>query len=177
MFLEKSFLGEINADGWEWNQCIDLSWEGVKNKVLPKMINYERNESLLQGVPYIKFLDMAVVFYIPLNIGEGGIRSITVKNEHTDLWKVDIGDILMCAKKNAVYFLPESVYYMDDLIIQLVTEDKNKTDCFDDMLEHIGRNQNNRMLVLSNQKNIFGASCLIYDGVLQRIAESMDSDL
>lgn len=177
MVSEKCFVGEVNADKWEWSAYVDLSWEGVKNRILPKIVNFERNESLLYGVPHIKYLDLAVIFYIPLSIGEGCVKSIAVKNEHICLWNVDINDILMNAKKNAVCYLPESVCFMDDLIVQMLNESKNKSFVFDDMLEYIGKNQHNRILVLSNQVNIFGASCMIYDGVLQRIADSMESDL
>ena len=40
-----------------------LDYEKMKEKVVYKVIGYERNKELLSKIPHILFLDMALVFY------------------------------------------------------------------------------------------------------------------
>ena len=39
-------------------------WEKVKDKVVYRLINRERNKKLLKQVPYEEILDLAMVFYV-----------------------------------------------------------------------------------------------------------------
>lgn len=45
-----------------------LKWERIKDKVVMKVINYEYNRELLKQVPHYKYLDLAVVYYLIMDV-------------------------------------------------------------------------------------------------------------
>ena len=61
---------------------IDISFftefKQLKDRIIFKLINYERNKELLSKVPHIRYLDLAIVFYLLLETTEkGGIPFAT----------------------------------------------------------------------------------------------------
>lgn len=62
-----------------FNADIDLrdiaDFEKVKTMIHYKLINYEMNKELLNKVPYLKFLDLAIVFYIMVS-EDGKVRQL-----------------------------------------------------------------------------------------------------
>ena len=41
----------------------DMSWEKMKRRVFPRVLNYVRNKEFLENVPYMKYMDFAVCFF------------------------------------------------------------------------------------------------------------------
>ena len=39
-------------------------FDNVSDRICYKLINYEANKSLLESMPYIPYLDLAIVFYL-----------------------------------------------------------------------------------------------------------------
>lgn len=95
-----------------------LDFEAVKDLICCRLINRERNISRLEKMPHRDFLDLAVIYYIPVKIGgrEGGQASITVLNEHSAHWTVD-GDTLHArAVANTERLFPAVLQSIDDII-------------------------------------------------------------
>ena len=57
-----------------------MDFENVKDRVCFKLINKDRNAELLSDMPYIEFLDLAVIFYVLVSEDEMGTGSITIHN-------------------------------------------------------------------------------------------------
>lgn len=57
-----------------------LDYEKMKEKVVYKVIGYERNKELLSKIPHILFLDMALVFYCHAPQKELGCATILIYN-------------------------------------------------------------------------------------------------
>ena len=65
-----------------------LKFDNIKNEIFCKIIGRGRNEKLLAEVPYIPYLDLAVVFYYVLENEMFGSGSILIRQEHLDFWEV-----------------------------------------------------------------------------------------
>ncbi|SUY48789.1 Uncharacterised protein [Lacrimispora sphenoides] len=59
-----------------------LDFSNVRDKVAFKLIQSEKNKELLKDVLYIKFLDLAVVFYLVLDEHKGGQMTALIHNSH-----------------------------------------------------------------------------------------------
>lgn len=79
-----------------------LDYEGIKENLRAKLINYELNREFLKEVPHRRFLDMAIVAYISLEMEEEieGNATITVKNNLQQNWKVDTEELIDTALEN-----------------------------------------------------------------------------
>ncbi len=55
-----------------------MSYECVQDKICYKLINKAKNEALLQDVPYVPFMDLAVVFYITVGEFKDALGTILI---------------------------------------------------------------------------------------------------
>ena len=79
-----------------------LDYESIKENLRAKLINYELNRDFLKEIPHRRFLDLAIVAYISLEMEEEieGNATITVKNNLQQTWKVDTEELIDNALEN-----------------------------------------------------------------------------
>ena len=79
-----------------------LDYESIKEDLRAKLINYELNRDFLKEVPHRRFLALAIVAYIALEMEEEieGNATITVKNNLQQTWKVDKEEMIDTALEN-----------------------------------------------------------------------------
>ena len=77
-----------------------LKFDNIKNEIFCKIIGRGRNEKLLAEVPYIPYLDLAVVFYYVLENEMFGSGSILIRQEHLDFWEVTKEELWEYAREN-----------------------------------------------------------------------------
>ena len=78
------------------------NWEKMKDKIFPRVINYEMNKEKLEYTPHVRFLDMAVVFFFQSNelfpeLGEG---TIMVHDGIREAWEVSVEKLMKYSMKN-----------------------------------------------------------------------------
>ena len=64
-------------------------YEIVRDRIEMKIIGRERNKEFLEGVPYVPYLDLAIVFYVRVENEFMGNGSILVKEGMKDAWGID----------------------------------------------------------------------------------------
>lgn len=138
--------------------------ERVRPTVAYRLINYEKNRELLQEIPHLPFLDLAVIFYSLLTDTPVGHATVLIRNSHLELWGKNTSWLYEAAKENTEKLLPKRLVSMENMIYEL-SEGKQEP-------EYAGV----PMYVLTNSRKSFGAACLLYDGVLgecfRRLEES-----
>lgn len=144
------------------------SYGAVKDRICYRLVGRKGNEALLDEVPHVGFLDMAICFYYAYQgeaLGEG---SILIHNSHVEMWKVSAADLLAVARENTPRIFPWECSGMMDILNGLVGAEKDSNGLgAEDGMEKSG--QAFPMKVLSNEKKIFGAACILYPGVLEEI--------
>ncbi len=160
-------------------------FEKVRGKLSVKLINYELNQALLQDVPHIHFLDLAVVCHcIVVNdlIGNG---SILIHENHMKLWKVDKRKMFEEALSNAQHIEPAQLKNMTEMLQEMYQESESGKEiekvtvstnrCITRQLEEVAvqeGTQEIQMYVLTNRNRYHGAAVILYEGLLTKIAES-----
>ena len=135
--------------------------ERVRPTVAYRLINYEKNRELLQEIPHLPFLDLAVIFYSLLTDTPVGHATVLIRNSHLELWGKNTSWLYEAAKENTEKLLPKRLVSMEDMIYEL-SEGKQEP-------EYAGV----PMYVLTNSRKSFGAACLLYDGeCFRRLEES-----
>lgn len=164
-----------------------LDYTNMKKKVVYKVIGYESNKELLLQVPYIPFLDMAIVFYCHVPRQELGSATILIYNSHLKLWNITKEKLYQDAKRNIQRILPPRLLSIEEMMREIFAQDlrqkhKKENEIEEDWREATaermlysltGGSQKSSMYVLGNQRKLFGAAVILYDGVLERIAETI----
>lgn len=99
----------------------------VKDKIIPRLVNYEANKDMLQSSPHIVIADLAVYFVIDLTI-DGRRGSITIGNQLASMWGVDAEQLYDLAVKNMESREMCKYMKMNNVLEQL---DDTITDMFD----------------------------------------------
>ena len=149
-------------------ESLDLSdlveWEKAKDKILYRLVDFDSNADFLKHHPYVRFNDLAIIFYILMNVDEKGMASIVITNEICSTWNTTVENLYKVAKENTPRKLQFEFLPMNQIIIDLFPEAE-----MSDM-------EDNRMYVLSNTHRNFGAIAILYDGVLEYIHQTIGKD-
>lgn len=139
-------------------------FEKVKNNIVYKLVNYEKNEELLKQVPHRKVMNLAMVYSCIVNDSEFGNASIMIRNEHVELWNISESELNVIAEKNTPVMLPARFERMSQILKQHY--DDPLIDTFD--LD---------IYILTNTKNLNGAACMLYPHLLGVLAEKLSANL
>lgn len=157
------------------------NYEKVKKKVAYKVINYEKNEEMLFHIPYVRFLDLAIVFFIMVSCQkDSGIKNAAfpIRKEHLKTWEVTVEDIYKDALYNTPDLFPPIISPMGNLLAELICKElegdafeKTDDNYMQSELERLQKEYDSGVYVLTNTKNVNGASCMLYKNVIKEFAE------
>ena len=88
---------------------LSLDYADCQEKIVMRLISFEKNKKMLEETPYIPFLDMAVVFYFLADNDQNGIASIRITNEIMNDWKTDVKELYTLASDNSKRIFEEKV--------------------------------------------------------------------
>ena len=140
----------------------------VKNRIIFKLVNYDRNRELLRNVPHIRYLDLAIIFNCYINSTEDGCATILIHHHHLSFWNIQADELYRIALKNTPELLQYQLQNMSDVIRNLFFKDQP--------LPPIDSVPELPMYVLSNITKLNGSGCILYEDLLSDIAEILNSD-
>lgn len=145
------------------------SFEKVKDRICYRLAGRKGNESLLQDVPYIEFLDLVICFYYAYQGEQLGEGSILIHNSHVEMWGTCTAELLGLAQKNTPRLFPWVCGSLRDIMNGMPgpegsgrEAEEESEGSFWDVVP---------MKVLTNEKRTQGAVCMLYPDVLAGIAE------
>jgi hypothetical protein len=147
-------------------------FEKVKNKVVFSLVNYGMNKEQLESMPYVPYLDLAILFYVLLDRTENGERTAVITNKELAAWGTTKEELLRLARQNTPRLYMAEVNSLNDVMKSFVKDKKSK-DFFD---EFIGEEEL-PLYVLSNRHNVKGAAVILYDGLLKEMSKVLGHDL
>ena len=95
-------------------------YEGVRNRIVFKVINTAKNRKFLRTVPHLAFLDLSIVFYVLVDVSEEGTAAMVVNRSHADTWKVQAETLWEDAVKNVKNLLPAEFVTMNHALKSLL---------------------------------------------------------
>lgn len=159
---------EENAVAVDLNFNFFSDYSYMKNKLVYKLINYKANENLLKEVPHRKFLDLAIVYYVTLESDVIGRGTVMIHNKHMALWNISEKELFTAAHENTPKLLPTIFSPIESIVSELFDCDFAN----DDVLETQELSSYDMYVVTNTTKN-FGASSILYDGLLQKISKKL----
>lgn len=162
---------EANRVQSDFDITMVTDFNKVKDNVCFKVVNAERNKELLATVPHKQVLDLAVVFFIEVLQNKAGSGTITIQNHFMDMWDgVDTDTLYRLALMNTQRKYRGRICSMFT-VMQEILDEAYATEFFDMMCE-----DDVPMYVATNVQKVFGASVVLYDGLLRTFAEQIGGD-
>lgn len=148
-----------------WRGEVVQDYQHVKDKIIYKLVNQEKNRELLPKVPHVIYLDLAVLFYVLVDMDESGgqVATMLIRNEHLDWWNVTGEEIYQRAAANTEKLLPYEFSAMC-MVIEEMLGDRDIDDA-----EWRRLREQESMYVLTNHIRNGGASVILYPGRLDAI--------
>lgn len=160
-------------------------YKKAKWRIVPKLISKEKNAEILEQIPFVDWMDLAVVFYLLLHEDGRGTVSMTVQNAHLEEWGVTKEEVYQMAVENAEYLLPAKLVAVEDLLEEEeskmlpesilpaeILEEKNLLD--KKFLE--AEQETEGMYVLTNSLQNYGAACILYPKMPEKIEKLLGED-
>ena len=159
LLLEVRSLYESIKVDHRWEGSFVLEYKNVKDRIIYKLVNRQKNKELLKEIPHIPYLDLAIVFcvLVEMDMEEGRVATMLIRSEHLKYWDVTEGEIYRQAFKNTEKLLPAD--------LQTLCAVLEETPEF----EGEDMEQGERMYVLSNRLRNFGAAAILYEDRLKII--------
>ena len=138
-----------------------MDFEKIKSRIVYRLINFKQNLELLDDVPYMRFLDLALVFYCLLPAYEDQNASIQIRMSHLDMWNTSLKELIRLSESNTPRLLGCEIQNMASVVEEKMSLPPD--DCYP-------------MLILSNKSHYNGAGCILYKDLLKRLSEELDMD-
>lgn len=140
------------------------SFEKVRDRICYRLIGRKGNEELLEDIPYIEFLDLAICFYYAYHGESLGEGTILVHNSHMELWDTCTAELFGLAKRNTQRLFPWVCSSIAEVLGEITGEEDLQEPAEEEFLQEVP------MQVLSNEKRTQGAVCMLYPGLLDKLA-------
>lgn len=143
-------------------------FDKMKDRIVLKVINTERNLELLKQVPNFSMdgFSLSIVFYVSLMTGKDSSAGILIKNEHLKLWEKDVSDLLSIAETNT--------NRMHACTIKSINEVMSERFGIE---EDLIPDNAPALYVLADENKTFGASRMYLKTEIRKFAEKQDSDV
>lgn len=157
------------------NTSFFTNFENIQSRIVYKLIHFQKNKALLSEVPYIPFLDLAIVFYCLLSESPSETASILIHKEHLDYWNATTDTLFQLAQQNTPFLLSSCCNSLSELLLPVLEQLSAPEQ--EDYQKNLSPSSSLPMYVLTNLNRLNGACCILYKDALKEIAERLDSDL
>lgn len=142
----------------QWDVAMFTDYEKICSSIVYKVIHAGRNKKLLQGVPHGSYLDLALVCYVRTEFEDIGTATILVTRPMLKLWNISVEKLFCDAARNTEAQLEAEFVTMEDMLVSLGGP------------SFAPPHEKKMLYVLTNKVREFGAVCMLYKGVLEKIA-------
>ena len=155
---------EKNLPTKDFDISLFRDFSKAKSHIVMKLVNFERNHELLQTVPHIPYLDLAIIFVCCIMEFKHDFATILIQNQHLDFWGINTETLYDIAKTNTPVIQPYLFEHMTDTLPELSKQNH----------PHFPKLP---LYILTNQQKINGATSILYEGLLEELADKLESDL
>ena len=142
-------------------------FESIRDKVAYKLIHAGNNKALLAAIPHIRYLDLAIIFYFIVAENADGQMTAIIRKEHLKLWDITEEEVIQTAMKNTPRLLPFKITPIEQALANLATFSLFPPEELPSV----------HLKVLTNNREINGAACILYPNLLKNLAEEAEDDL
>lgn len=149
-------------------------FEKARPRIAYRLCHFASNRPLLKEIPHIPRLDLAIVFFLVIDSGPDEEMTVTITREHTKVWGISDQLLYEAAVHNTPLLYPCRCVALEQMISELLPQ-KAAGSASPGSLS-AGQPSPPPMYVLTNQRRLNGAACILYDHVLQDFSQQIGGD-
>jgi hypothetical protein len=154
---------------------IDIS--SMKDKIIFQVVNTNENKEMIDLCPHRKFLDLTIVYRVIIKIDDTGVSGFLITNDIAEAEELTEKVLYQLAKKNTKKLFPFKSERIEETMGRLMrrwgADDREIEESFPD-IDNIPANE--RVYVLSNEYEFFGANALLYKDVIGKVVKNIGTD-
>lgn len=156
-------------EGISCRKLPDMTFANCRNYIVYRLVNAKRNQELLEEIPHIPFLDLAVTFYYLVEQNADGISSIRISNSLIEQWGVNIQTLMELASQNTPRLFPYQFHPLQQFLQTVFGVGKAYDMASQETIEV-------PIHLLTNTMGINGAAVWLYPDLLSKIAKVLGSN-
>ena len=151
------------------------NWKQIKESLIIRVINYEKNKELLQEVPHRRILDLAVTYRMVVSVTESVEGSALATNSFLHTWGVAEEELFTTAYQNMFQTEKVSIHPLTQILVdmaEMVGYDGEGMD----LLKQVP--QAKEIMYVAKVGLLWGGGvCFLQKEAFQKFAEEKDSDI
>ena len=161
--IEKAYLANKVNEDFEISLFTD--YEKVKSNIIFELVNYAENKELLEKVPHVKYLDLAIIFKCLISKSGNEMAKILIHKSHLAFWEIGQNTLYRLAMENTPRLLEYKLENIGEVLGNMI---EGELPYEEEMFLPL--------YVLSNYQKTNGAGCILYKDLLKIIAEKYQTD-
>lgn len=147
-----------------------------RSRLFFRLIHYERNRELLERIPHIKVLDMALVYYMLVYDDHERVGSIRMDDTVFQYFGWDVEELYQEVIANTERLFPERDTTFSKLVEEMADAAIREAGISEkDLPDFFWKEK--YPIVITNTGGINGAAVIVYPGLLQKIAKQVGYNL
>lgn len=143
----------------------DLDFETVKSRICFRLLNRSLNQQYLSDKVFLAFHDLAISFYLAVDIAEDSLGSISLPHTLFDKWNISLEELFSIAQENMKMHMPAKIVSLSDLLNEMYEKDEFASIMNPPQFSEIN------MYTLTSENMTYGAGCMLYDDVLKTFSQ------
>lgn len=147
----------------------------AKDNIIFQLVNTMQNEEMLKNMPHREFQDLSVIYQWVVDTDDKAVYATAVHNSLAKELGMDEEQLFHAAAQNTRRILPPVVKSMNEAVRDMLIKDGMPPSKADLIIEEASPQQT--LWIISNERGIDGAASMLYEDKLQKLAESLGTDL
>ena len=164
-------IKNIMDNGIEMENLRDrlFDYGSVKSHIMYRLVNMAMNRERLEQVPYIEYLDLAVIFYIKMADKQDGYFSTLIENKLVEKWGITEKELYAVAMENMQRQFPGMIERLDDVILRMSHGILENNIC--ESAEQSILDMKSPLYIVTNEKGLWGASAILYPDLWKKLSD------
>lgn len=181
IIMEEIILCHERAKEENTIEVVDiLDFDLVKEKIIIRLVNYEKNVEQLKSCPHKRIMDLAITFRYLAGKDAMGLASSLICDKEFEQWNIELEELYQLALFNTMREFPWKIDSLLKVVSSCFAErlpEHIRDDFFEDIKKLDELEPRVNMYVLSNDIGLNGATCLLYDKLLENFSNIHESNV
>lgn len=155
----------------------DVESSAIKDKVIFQLVNTENNKKMVESCPSRQIHDLTVVYRVIVNLDHEGVSGFLISNDIAEAMGVTEEELFNLAKENTPKLFPAKVERIEETVMRMMRQFGASEEEIDEQFQDYENVPNKeRVYVISNEYDFFGANALLLPEVLDKAAEQIGTN-
>ena len=158
-------------------EILSIDFSELKDKIVFQIVNTDQNKEMIALCPHRSFMDLTIVYRVILNVDKDGVSGFLVTHDIARAEDLTEEILFSLAKKNTKKIFPFKAERIEKTMSRMMKRWGAGRDDIEAAFPDLDAVPNReRVFVISNKYEFFGANALLYSEVIGRVVKKIGTD-